>query len=144
MTWKQASRHLGDEELEFYSLGTASEEVVSRLEEHLLECEDCVRRLEETDSYVKAMAGAARQVREARRVWTFPSARVAWPVAACIAVMAGGLLFRNVSGAILWQGNIAAGDAQVRIAGQKSGAYFLRVYSPARQLLREYSLRIGR
>jgi hypothetical protein len=47
-------------------------------------------------------------------------------------------------GAFVWQGAISAGARRVVTPGQKPGLYFVRLYAPSRQLLREYGLQIGR
>lgn len=41
-----------------------------------------------------------------------------------------------------WQGTLDAHHPQVLIAKRRSGTYFVRVYSPARELLREYGLEL--
>jgi hypothetical protein len=195
MTRMQQSRHLADEEFELYSRGKASEDCNERFEEHLLGCEECVRRLEEAERYLIAVTGAAREVRDRRRAWFHLSARVAWKIAAGIALVTGGLMLRSgpagplpavavmleatrgaadfaqaprnaplelhpdlgglpvfesyrleladAAGAVHWEGSIVPSQGKVRITGRSAGTYFVRVYSPARQLLREYSLRIG-
>jgi hypothetical protein len=49
----------------------------------------------------------------------------------------------DATGAAVWQGEMAAKSPRVIAAGQKGGLYFVRIFSPSRQLLREYGLRIG-
>jgi len=49
------SGHPSDDELELYSLGRLREPRLSFLEEHLLICEECRRRMTNTDEYVAAM-----------------------------------------------------------------------------------------
>jgi hypothetical protein len=45
--------HIDDHDLERYHLGMVTEELeLARIEEHLLWCEDCVRRAEESADYV--------------------------------------------------------------------------------------------
>jgi len=46
-------------------------------------------------------------------------------------------------GGVRWQGQTGQSESPV-LPGQKAGAYFVRVYSPTRDLLREYALQIGR
>jgi hypothetical protein len=58
----ETDRHLSDEIIESYSLGGLSEEDLARTEEHLLICEHCRRRTEESDEWVAAMAAAARRI----------------------------------------------------------------------------------
>ena len=45
-------------------------------------------------------------------------------------------------GTVRWQGQAGHNEFPV-LPGQKAGTYFVRVYSPARELLREYALQIG-
>jgi hypothetical protein len=46
---------------------------------------------------------------------------------------------RNVT---VWQGELPAADPQVVLPRRSPGKYFVRVYSPARELLREYGLEL--
>jgi anti-sigma factor RsiW len=57
-----AGRHFDDDEAERYSLGTISKDEQPALEEHLLICESCRRRVAESDQYVAAMRSAAAQM----------------------------------------------------------------------------------
>jgi len=56
-------QHAADDELEQYVLGGLVEPEVAAVEEHLLVCETCRARLEETESFVQAMRSAARKLR---------------------------------------------------------------------------------
>lgn len=57
--------HFDDDAFERYSLETASDEEAGQIEEHLLICEACRRRVTESDAYVTAMRRAAARVRRA-------------------------------------------------------------------------------
>jgi len=57
-------QHPEEDALELYSLGLLSDPGLSALEEHLLACPECQQRLEEMDSYVRAMRDAAAKLRE--------------------------------------------------------------------------------
>ena len=60
-------KHVSEDDLESYAVGTLSEPVAERLEEHLLACSKCLERLESIDGYVCAMRmAAARIAREER------------------------------------------------------------------------------
>jgi len=92
-------RHMDEEELEQYSLGTADSETNTALEEHLLVCERCRKQLQNTDQYVFAVRSAAQHQREAaerkRRFWGLPLwvpalAAVACGIVIMIAVRAPG------------------------------------------------------
>ncbi len=50
----------------------------------------------------------------------------------------------DAAGGIVWQSAAAARDATVEanIPGTRAGVYFIRVYSPAAELLREFGLKI--
>lgn len=62
--------HVGDDELELYSLGRLSSSREEAVEEHLLVCETCQDRLAETEAYVLAMRTAAAKLAEqAPPVW---------------------------------------------------------------------------
>ena len=54
--------HATDELLEQYSLGTLSESQAEPLEEHLLVCEQCQDRLDQTDAFIAATRAAARKL----------------------------------------------------------------------------------
>lgn len=55
--------HADEGQLERYSLGAQGETDSARVEEHLLICESCRERLQETDVYTAAMRGAAQSLR---------------------------------------------------------------------------------
>lgn len=55
-------QHISEEMLERYSLQQLSGDQLEAVEEHLLVCELCQKRLTEVDSYVAAMKIAAREV----------------------------------------------------------------------------------
>lgn len=75
-TMRNIHRHMDEEELEQYSLGTADSETNTALEEHLLICERCREQLQNTDQHVLAMRSAAQHQREMaerkRRFWEVP------------------------------------------------------------------------
>ncbi|MBZ5620902.1 MAG: hypothetical protein LAQ69_19555 [Acidobacteriia bacterium] len=58
-----ANRHLDEDEIERYSLGTTADEDFARLDEHLLICESCQDRVTESDRYVSTMQRAGAQLR---------------------------------------------------------------------------------
>jgi anti-sigma factor RsiW len=55
--------HFGEEASERYSMGTLSGEEAEQIEEHLLICGACRRRVAASDTYVAAMRHAAARVR---------------------------------------------------------------------------------
>jgi anti-sigma factor RsiW len=59
--------HIAGETLEKYSLGALSARPAARVEEHLLICARCRRRLAASDAYVAAMRLAAAKLRRAER-----------------------------------------------------------------------------
>jgi len=71
--------HPSDDELELYSLGRMEEGQSRPVEEHLLVCEDCRRRVEEFDEFAAAMRAALREieVRKQAESWTARLARLA-------------------------------------------------------------------
>lgn len=56
--------HPGDETLEGYSLARLDEQASAVVEEHLLLCENCQRRLTEFDTFVRATQAAARELQQ--------------------------------------------------------------------------------
>ena len=196
------NRHPDESELEKYSMGCLPEGEVGSLEEHLLLCEQCRQRLQETDSYTASMRGAAAEFRNRQRLEPVKPQRLRWawlrllPAVAALAVLvvvlgwwsnssdlAGPpfaisleatrgtgdipwapadtwLLVRldlaglpdlpsyslemvDETGGTVWHGAAPARDAraEVRIPQTKAGTYFIRVYSPAGELLREFGLK---
>jgi hypothetical protein len=195
-------RHLDDGALEQYSMGNLPESTLSYFEEHLLVCESCRRRLDETDVYVASMRSAAAEFQSQQRPVQVEPERGSWgwlrliPAMAAVAVLAAGigwwsgrshlagppfaisleatrgvadaasapadtgLLVRldlaglavlpsyrlemvNARGTTVWQGTANSHDAKVesKIPQTKAGAYFIRVYSPDGELLREFGLK---
>jgi hypothetical protein len=45
---------------------------------------------------------------------------------------------------VVWEGSVRPDDPQATITPQSPGAHFVRVYSPSRELLREYGLQVGK
>jgi hypothetical protein len=93
-----ADRHLDDEQLEEYSLGLTPKADLAAFEEHLLSCEPCQKRLEESDQYVSAMRSAAAQLERApaREGWWKGFFRPAWGLA-LVAVVALAVVVWNRS-----------------------------------------------
>ena len=190
----QPNRHLDDERLDGYALSRLDEAATAECEEHLLVCEACRERLDQTEAFVAGIRTAAPR-REERRPWfAAPGWRWAWagtlalaaatlllmtrigehspaPVAVVLEATRGEgspaapegtpvvlkpdlaglaaaatypLELVDSAGAVRWRGNAGGSHPQLTVPGMNAGAYFVRVYSPSRQLLREYALRIGR
>lgn len=55
--------HISDDQLEEYALGRLSEAAMAEVEEHLLVCEACRLRADETQGYVDSMRDALRRLR---------------------------------------------------------------------------------
>lgn len=89
------NRHLADDDLERYSMGDLPERESGGFEEHLLLCEHCRQRLEETDIYVTSMRSAATgfrrleslaPARPPRRSWSWGWLRMV-PALAAVALI---------------------------------------------------------
>lgn len=188
--------HADAEDLESYSMGASSVEETARIEEHLLICEDCRDRLQQSEGFLNSMQVAARQWRRdekvlERRAWKIP----AWlPVlaAACalVLVVVAVRAVRSTGPAVAVSltalrgngaGSIGPAGRQlslqpdltgladvpdyrleivdqtgrpvrlaalprtpgaVAVPGLGAGQYFVRLYLPAGNLLREYGLEI--
>lgn len=101
-------RHISENALERYSLGTLAEMEVPPLEEHLLICPSCQDRLAQMDSFVRATQRAARKLRaESPRGW-----RIAAPAWAAGLVVAAIVVFWVVRSGVLRQ---AAGSPAVAV-----------------------------
>jgi hypothetical protein len=57
------NRHMGEDEIEKYSMRAVSEEESARFDEHLLICEFCRNRVTTSDDYVVAMHSASLHLR---------------------------------------------------------------------------------
>jgi len=193
-----SDRHVQEEELERYSLRESAEAECARLEEHLLVCTACRRRLEEHDIYVSSMGTAAAEWRAnhqvvERRRWFFLRLVPVMAVLICLAAGAAVWLDRSGfprtspafavalrttrgmprgaqapagralnlqldftglaasphydlrvvdrTGAQVAQTETAPG-AGACIHALRTGAYFVRIYSPGGELLREYALAV--
>jgi hypothetical protein len=60
--------HLSSDDLEGYSMETASNADLERVEEHLLYCQQCQDEMVLTDQYIRAMKGALAAPRTGRRL----------------------------------------------------------------------------
>ena len=83
------------EDLERYAMGKMSAEETERIEEHLLVCEPCRDRLEETREFTAAMQSASAEVRRRDR------GRKAVPVVAT----AAGIVVAICVALLLWPGS---------------------------------------
>ena len=93
------NNHVSEEVLETYALGKLSEEDCAPLEEHLLLCCICQRRLEQTDEYLRVIqaaawspghgpaAGIRRFVPEFRIPATIPGTALLFPHASALAIL---------------------------------------------------------
>jgi hypothetical protein len=187
---REIHRHMGPEELERYSLGNSAPAETARVEEHLLVCEQCRCKLEETEGYGIAMKSAAAELRRTgtrrRRIipavaaaaglilavsvalhWqgdrqsAFPVTLTATRANATVIVPAGrslelhpdltGLAVISTwriemvdrTGKQVWNGDLISPGASVIVPAQSTGMHYVRMYTPAGELLREFGLQIG-
>jgi len=89
--------HPSDEVLERYLLHKSTPSELEALETHILACEDCVTRLEETEDYISALQGACLELKNKRTLFSTAMAalwsaaswltpvRLSWTAAAAIA-----------------------------------------------------------
>ena len=192
--------HTDEEEIERYSMGAMPEGAIAPFEEHLLICESCQHRLEQTDIYVSAMRQASARLRTAPLKRGLPWLRFprlvpalagmavlmvaagmwlsrldlgeAYPFAVDLAATRGAaieaqapagrwLLLRldlanlpassgyraemvDRSGNRVWQGTVPARGSKTdfKVPGTQPGVYFVRVYRPSGELLREYGFEV--
>jgi hypothetical protein len=81
----QPTSHIEEDLLDQYAMATLPEGLVAEVEEHLLICSFCQKRLVETDEFLTIFREAANQMgarpaRQPRRFW--PSRAIAWASAA--------------------------------------------------------------
>jgi hypothetical protein len=70
--------HLDDFALEQYSMGDLPESETGVFEEHLLVCEPCRLRLQQTDEYIASMRGAGVEFRSRQRLAPVEGQRRRW------------------------------------------------------------------
>lgn len=196
--------HPSDDELEQYSLGRLGDDQAAPLEEHLLLCEACRRRVEEFDEFVAVMRAALRETRGEQPARARPLALLRWLAAvpkpawagAMAALLAAVLLIprwqqapvepyavqlealRAVSsaeapagrplvltvdftglelgrdyrvelvdafGAGVWKGSVRPAAERTSVAlgrGLGRGQYWVRIFEPSGELLREFGLAV--
>jgi hypothetical protein len=185
---RETHRHMDAEELERYSLGNTSPEETACLEEHLLVCEQCRAKVDETDRFAHGMKSATAELEQegarprrslipilaaAACLLLAATFALRWQsdhgsaVAVDLAVTRGdsstaapqgrtlqlrpdltglpplGSYFLEMvdhTGRRMWRGVLASSQAAVTVPGQPAGAYFVRIYTPTGELLREYAL----
>jgi hypothetical protein len=197
----ETNRHMDEEEIERYSMGAISEEASVLLDEHLLVCEFCQKRVTESDHYVSTMHHASVQKRREdreqenhRRFLPHPVATLASIALTMLLVVVGlrlanrgnvapafalnlvatrgnGIEAKAPAGRALtlqldlaglpaaspfrlqmvdrlgkqvWQGNVISQDskAAASVPQMADGVYFVRVFMPSGELLREYGLEV--
>ncbi len=87
-----APQHIDDDLMDRYALGSVPEDLLARVEEHLLTCKLCQSRLIETDEFIQLFRAAATQldarpVPLTRRLLTIPVLRWAGAAAAAALVL---------------------------------------------------------
>lgn len=90
--------HIEENVLDRYAMGTLPGESIAEVEEHLLTCQVCQKRLVDTDEFVTLFRVAAPQVTRPRAIeWKRPSPRqiVSW---ACATAAAAALLVFLITG----------------------------------------------
>jgi hypothetical protein len=193
----EENSHIGEEQLERYSVGTLPEAAIARVEEHILICETCQNKLASIDSWVQSVRRVGAEWSPERpgfrRLWKTPRLVAALAALIILLVAAGVMLQLTKKGAIaplavaleatrgetvaqvparqplliqpgleglpqlpvyhfeivdqvgkrIFKTTVTPAQGAVpgtHIAGLPGGIYFARLYSPAGDLLREYSL----
>jgi hypothetical protein len=178
------------EDLERYSLGRTDPQDTARVEEHLLVCDRCRCKLEDTEGFAVAMKAAAAELDRGsarpRRILPALAAAAGLILTASLALRWGSdrqsaysvdlaatranmnitapagrplelhpdltglpalsayhIEIVDGTGKQVWRGDLAMPRTTVVAPGQSTGIYYVRVYTPAGGLLREYGLRIG-
>jgi hypothetical protein len=92
----EQNEHLGEDQLESYSIGNLAEPDAVCLEEHVLICETCQDRLAGSDSRVRAIRRAAlKRIQVPERGWAAWSlTRLAPVLAALVLIVASGVALR--------------------------------------------------
>ncbi len=95
------NQHLDEDQADDYSMGALSESEEALCEEHLLVCETCRQKVNETDQYVRAMKSATREeagsLRERGRAAWF-GLKPAWIFATAVLLLGSVSLLRYEPG----------------------------------------------
>ncbi|MEZ5402909.1 MAG: hypothetical protein R2729_24745 [Bryobacteraceae bacterium] len=138
MDWSHG--HPDEEALESYSLGTMPDDEETAFEEHLLLCEPCQKRVEETDDYVRAVRTAAARLEQRRTVEKpsvtpirlVPKLRSFFPVPLAGALAAGVLAVVFMTP----ESPRVLGTADVRLTASRGASTTLAVTAPAHHEIR--------
>lgn len=134
-TGMKMGEHASDDRLEEYCLGRVPAVELEDFENHLLICQECQERLEETDVYVRTMRRAIEALGRGPAVhvswWNrwFTPLRWPKPVFACAGL---GALFLLWSIGPMVEGGRMAQPVAVALEATRGGADGLRVHAPER------------
>jgi hypothetical protein len=190
----EEDRHLEENVVESYAMGSLRGDSAAQVEMHLMGCETCRDRVSAADAYVHAMKTAAPRL-PAESKWSHFTFRILFPAMALGALLITAVAIRlaplgrnqpavtiqllatrgtdaqargparrvlllqpdlsglpasqafriemvNNFGLIVWRGTLAAQPqpAGSLVPAQPRGVYFVRVFMPSGELLREYAL----
>lgn len=125
--------HASDDRLEEYCLGRVPAVELEDFESHLLICQECQERLQETDLYIRTMRRAIVALRPgpAARVRWRDRLRVAmqWPKPMFVGAGIGALLLLWSVGPMI-EGRKVAAPAAVMLEATRGGADGLRAHAP--------------
>lgn len=130
------NRHLDDDALEQYSMGNLPESKVGYFEEHLLVCEPCRLRLDETDIYVASMRSAAAEFQSQQRPVQVEPERGSWGWLRLIPAMAALAVLVAVIG--WWPGSsdLAGAPFAISLEATRGAADAVSVPADTRLLVR--------
>lgn len=131
----EQNEHLGEDQLESYSIGNLAEPDAVCLEQHVLICEACQDRLAGSDSWVRSIRRAAlKRIQLPERAWA------AWSLPRLVPVLAALILIVVAAAvALRFTGQSPVAPLAVALEATRGPAVSARV-PPLRPLLLEPSL----
>jgi hypothetical protein len=116
------NEHLGEDQLERYSIGNLAEPDVAGLEEHVLMCEACQDKLAESDSWVRSVRrDALRRRTSSTHVWA------GWSLPRLVPVLAAVVLLVAATVVLRFSRQVAVAPVAVALEATRGPAIAPRI-----------------
>jgi len=117
----ELNRHMGEEEIERYSMGLLSHEEAERVEQHLLLCTACQELVNKEDGFIQAIRTAGAELdreQQAKRAFFWSSPIVLFAAAAIVLLVFAGVIFlnRGTAAPVAVDLHVARGDSNFATA----------------------------
>jgi hypothetical protein len=130
----ERDEHVGEDQLESYSIGNLAERHAAHVEEHVLICETCQDRLADSDSWVRSIRRGALRRPSARKSFWIP-----WVLPRRVPVLAAIILIVAATAALRFSRQGAVAPLAVVLEATRGPAVAARV-PPLQPLLLEPGL----